>query len=61
VQKGLTPKLKPADGSGATGCKSTPLDTDGVLPTLVVACQNMSMAAFAEGMRKMPGAQQYLE
>jgi uncharacterized protein (TIGR03435 family) len=75
VRKGVTPKLKRADGSGSSGCKSTPLYTDaelaqrrqaaiqaggnpGVLQPFVYACQNMSMAAFVEGMRKIPGAQQ---
>ena len=63
VRKGVTPKLKPADGSGSTGCKSTPLagGSPTVLSTFVVACQEMSMAAFAEGIRKMPGAQQYFD
>src|SRR5262249_38890326 len=28
VRKGVTPTMKPADGSGSTGCKSTPLDND---------------------------------
>jgi uncharacterized protein (TIGR03435 family) len=30
-----------------------------ILPTHVFACQNMTMAAFAEAMRSMPDAQQY--
>jgi uncharacterized protein (TIGR03435 family) len=63
VRKGVTPKLKPADGSGSTGCKSTPLagGTPTVLPAFSYVCQNMSMAAFADGMRKMAGAQQYFD
>jgi uncharacterized protein (TIGR03435 family) len=78
VRKGGTPKLKPADGSGSTECKSTPLYTDAelaarrqaaiqagnspvVLQTFLYACQNMTMAAFAQGMRNMPGAQQYFD
>jgi uncharacterized protein (TIGR03435 family) len=78
VRKGVTPKLKPADSSDSTGCKSTPLYTDAelaerrqaaiqaggsplVLQPLVYTCRNMTMGDFAEGMRKMPGAQQYFD
>ena len=63
VRKGVTPKLKPADSSGSTGCKSAPVAGAGPngLQALSYTCQNMSMAAFAEGMRKMPGAQQYFD
>jgi len=58
VRKGITPRLKPAVGSGSTGCKSTPLagSSPTVLSTFVVACQEMSMAAFAEGMEDARGA-----
>jgi uncharacterized protein (TIGR03435 family) len=53
VRKGVTPKLKPADGSGSTGCKS--------VGAFVITCQNMTMAAFADGMRSMPGARPYFD
>jgi uncharacterized protein (TIGR03435 family) len=60
--------LKEADGSGETGCKVTAKAAergaapgDGPqLPTIVSTCRNTTMAAFAEGLRNLPGAQQYL-
>jgi len=59
--------LKEADGSGDTGCKfvppNLPPQTGGGLPavpTLGYTCRNMTMAAFAEGMRRMVMAEQVL-
>jgi len=61
-------KLKESDGSGDTGCRVT-LDQPrpaevaaGVPPSLAASytCRNMTMAAFAEGMRGMLLAQQYI-
>ena len=51
------PKLKEADGTGETGCKSQPQTlppaTPGVLnlPMTAVACHNMTMEAFAAALR----------
>jgi uncharacterized protein (TIGR03435 family) len=61
-------KLKESDGSGDTGCRVTldqprPADVAaGVPPSLAASytCRNMTMAAFAEGMRGMLLAQQYI-
>jgi uncharacterized protein (TIGR03435 family) len=61
-------KLKESDSSGDTGCRVTldqprPADVAaGVQPTLAASytCKNMTMAAFAEGMRGMLLAQQYV-
>jgi uncharacterized protein (TIGR03435 family) len=36
-------------------------DNSFILPTWLYECRNMTMAAFAEGMRSMVGAQQYLD
>jgi uncharacterized protein (TIGR03435 family) len=45
------PKLKEADGSGDTGCKQAP-----VSPGVVrYSCRNMTMTAFAAGLRSMAG------
>jgi uncharacterized protein (TIGR03435 family) len=59
--------LKAADGSGETGCKlamkasaqGAPGDARQA-PAYVATCRNTTMAAFAEGLRTLPGAQQYL-
>ena len=60
--------LKEADGSGETGCKfsakspgpgASPADGP-QMPTIVATCRNTTMPAFAEGLRNLPGAQQYL-
>ncbi len=62
------PKLKETDGSGETGCKPTiqglqapPGGPDAggpaAAPTILYTCHNMTMAAFAEGMRSMALAQ----
>ena len=61
-------KLKESDGSGDTGCRVTldqPRQADvaaGVQPSLAASytCRNMTMAAFAEGMRGMLLAQQFI-
>lgn len=51
------PKLKEADGTGETGCKSQPQTlppaTPGVLnlPMTAIACHNMTMEAFAAALR----------
>jgi uncharacterized protein (TIGR03435 family) len=67
------PKLKEADGSGETGCKfmisALPPPTPPApgapapaiaLPTFNYTCRNVTMAAFAEQMRTMPSAQEFL-
>jgi uncharacterized protein (TIGR03435 family) len=73
VGKGKS-KLKQADGSGETGCKMTisglqpagPPPAPGgpapafVLPMLNNTCRNITMAAFAEQMRTMAAAQEFL-
>lgn len=63
-------KMKEADGSGETGCKSMlsppppppPPGQPFVPPTLSLSytCRNMTMAAFAEGMTRMTLAQQFI-
>ena len=61
-------KLKESDGSGDTGCRMTldqPRPADiaaGAPPSLAATytCRNMSLAAFAEGMRGMLLAQQFI-
>ncbi len=61
-------KLKEADGSGDTGCRTAldqprPTDSPGAappIPTVTYTCRNMTMAAFAEGIRSMPFAQQFI-
>jgi len=61
-------KLKEADGSGDTGCRTTleqprPSDSPGAappIPTISYTCRNMTMAAFADGMRGMAFAQQVI-
>ena len=62
---GKHPTLKKSDGSGNTGCKFTPPSPSPPggppsLPVLQYTCRNMTMAAFADAMRTMPLAQQYL-
>src|SRR4030095_14855433 len=67
--------LKVATGSGDTGCKfeiegaggrggppPPPPPGEGVrfVPTIVYTCRNMTMKAFADGMRGMIFGQQYL-
>jgi|SRR5579862_9676814 len=69
------PQLKEASGSGEPGCRYTTdvqkgLDraesarTTGImvpiLPDFNYTCHSETMRAFADGMRRMPGAQQYL-
>jgi uncharacterized protein (TIGR03435 family) len=68
------PKMKEADGSGETGCKfmiSAPPRPPAppapgapapaiIIPTINVTCRNMTMAAFAEQMRTIIGAQEFL-
>jgi uncharacterized protein (TIGR03435 family) len=61
-------QLKEGDGSGDTGCKLTFAPSAGpqaggappAPPMLMYACHNMTMAAFAEGMRNMTMASQWL-
>lgn len=66
------PKLKDADGSGDSGCKfglqglPAPAAEGGpaplpAAPMLGVTCRNMTMAAFAENLRTMPGASDFLK
>ena len=60
------PKLKEADGGGDTGCKfnleNRPADPGGgpSALTLNFACRNMTMAEFADGMRGLALAPQYI-
>jgi uncharacterized protein (TIGR03435 family) len=72
VGKGGPPKLKEADGSGDIGCKPTvqtpPPPAPGgqnvptiMLPTFLYACHSMTMAAFADALRTMNGAQQFFD
>ena len=82
ITAGQTPLLKPADGTGETGCKIVSNVPENVAPAPGVnivranlngnnvqlnlsepvpfACRNMTMAAFAEGLRTMVGAQAYI-
>ncbi len=66
LKVGKQPVLEAADGSGDTGCRFTPpaqVRSDEPLPmapAFPYSCRNMSMAAFAQGMRRMAGAIQYL-
>jgi uncharacterized protein (TIGR03435 family) len=50
-------KLKAASGNGASGCQGQPSPNSqpGVVPANVVACRNMTMAAFADLLRPMVG------
>ncbi len=74
VPKGGTPKLKEADGSGEPGCKFIPPPPPKPLaapqageapviniPTFSYECHSITMAAFAEALRTMNGAQQYFD
>jgi uncharacterized protein (TIGR03435 family) len=60
-------QLKKADGSGETGCKfkTEGFDPQGGgpptgTPTIVYTCRNISMEAFAKGMRNMAAMGQFL-
>jgi uncharacterized protein (TIGR03435 family) len=60
-------KLKEAEGSGDTGCRSAlegleaqPAGASAVAPAVSYSCHNMTMAAFAAGMHKLVVAQTYL-
>jgi uncharacterized protein (TIGR03435 family) len=64
---GKHPALKKASESGKTGCNFTvdppappPPGQGPFIPMLLYTCRNMTMTAFAEGMRNMPVASQYL-
>jgi uncharacterized protein (TIGR03435 family) len=63
---GKHPALKKADGSGETGCKFTrptpdrPAGGPAPMPTFLYSCRNMTMAAFAEGLRNMAAAFLYI-
>jgi len=73
VGKGGPPKLKEADGSGEPGCKFIPppppqqpaAAPEGPrvfnVPTFSYECHNITMQAFAEGMRTMNGMQTYFD
>jgi uncharacterized protein (TIGR03435 family) len=62
---GKKPQLKQADGTGDSGCK---LPTGGIqlnsasgeAPSISYSCHNITMADFADGMRRMLLAPQYL-
>src|SRR5580658_9555064 len=66
LSAGKHPALKPADGSGETGCKFERPEPQpqaagpAPLPTFSYKCRNMTMAAFAEGMRNMAAAFLYI-
>jgi uncharacterized protein (TIGR03435 family) len=49
------PKLKPADGSGETGCQPQPPPprNPGSIPVNVVSCRNVTMEEFAPMLRQM--------
>ncbi len=52
------PKMKPADGSGDTGCQEQrrpPSPDAGGIPPRLVACRNMTMEAFAPVLRGLDG------
>jgi uncharacterized protein (TIGR03435 family) len=78
IGKAGKPQLKKSAGTGGTGCRWTPQNTEAelgarrqaaiqagenpaIVQTYLYACQNMTMPAFAEGMRSMPNAQQYFD
>jgi uncharacterized protein (TIGR03435 family) len=51
------PQLKEADGTGETGCRGLPqTPAPGTIPPAVVSCNNVTMAAFAEQLRRMASA-----
>jgi len=51
------PKLKEAEGSGNSGCQGVPQNPEpGTIPYAMVACRNVTMAAFAMNLRAMAGA-----
>jgi len=54
VGKG-TPKLKPADGSGESGCQPQPPPprSPGSIPVNAVSCRNVTMDEFASMLRQM--------
>jgi uncharacterized protein (TIGR03435 family) len=54
---GKKPQLKEADGDGEAGCKQQPASgPPGSGRTVQYDCRNMTMAAFADGLRRMAGA-----
>jgi len=53
---GSKPQLKEADGAGETGCRQQPASgPPGPATTVQFSCRNMTMTAFAEGLRRMSG------
>jgi uncharacterized protein (TIGR03435 family) len=52
------PKMKEAEGSGNPGCQGQPPPPPqpGVVPNVIVACRNITMATFAPQLRGMAGA-----
>jgi len=51
------PKLKEAEGTAAPGCQGQPqVAQQGAIPLQVVACHNLTMAAFAVELPRMAGA-----
>src|SRR5262245_45954767 len=56
VGNARSPRLKRAEGLGAGGCRSNLVDQ-----AFLYECRNMTMAAFADGMRGLPGAQPYFD
>jgi len=63
---GKHPALKPADGSGETGCQGKVegggrgQEPSTTVPSFVVACHNTTMAAFVESLRDSPAQWLYL-
>ena len=54
---GKKPQLKEADGTEETGCRRQPApEPPGPGTTVQYSCRNMTMTAFAEGLRRMAGA-----
>jgi uncharacterized protein (TIGR03435 family) len=50
------PKLKPATGTGDSGCHNQPRPQNpqtGEIPSRAVACRNVTMAAFAQSLREL--------
>ena len=49
------PKLNASDGSQNTGCQGQQQNPQPAIPTIVVSCHNMTMAAFADAVHDMAG------
>jgi uncharacterized protein (TIGR03435 family) len=49
------PKLNASDGSQSTGCEGQQQNPQPAIPTIVISCHNMTMAAFADAVHDMAG------